>query len=50
MALWGGRDFYFLANTGWNAFDEQGRKLPGVAPVESAVWSLTLNAGTSRAR
>ncbi len=37
-----GRDFYFLANTGWNAFDEQGSKLPGVAPVESAVWSLPL--------
>ena len=37
-----GRDFYFLANTGWNAFDEQGKKVPGVAPVESSVWKLPL--------
>ena len=43
-----GRDFYFLANTGWNAFDEQGRKLPGVAPVESAVRSLALQFTNSR--
>ena len=38
-----GRDFYFLANTGWNAFDEQGKKVPGAAPVESSVWKIALS-------
>ncbi len=36
------RDFYFLANSGWGAFDQQGRKSPGAAPVESSVWRTTL--------
>jgi len=37
-----GRDFYFLANTGWDAFDQQGKKVPGVALVESSVCKLPL--------
>jgi len=45
-----GRDFYFLANTGWNAFDAQGKKVPGALAVESSLWRLALNAGMSRAR
>jgi len=39
-----GQRFYFLANTGWNAFDEQGRKLPGLAAVASSIWSFPLDA------
>ncbi len=40
-ALVNGR-FYFLANTGWDAFNDQGAKQPGVRPVISAIWSLPL--------
>lgn len=36
--------FYFLANTGWDAYDGQGAKQPGVPPVISAVWSMPLSA------
>ena len=38
-----GRDFYFLANSGWNAFDAQGKKVPGAAPVGSSVWKSALS-------
>ena len=37
-----GRDFYFLANTGWDAFDQQGKKVQGAALVESSVCKLPL--------
>ena len=37
-----GRDFYFLANTGWGAFDAKGKKKEGAAPVESTVRRMTL--------
>ena len=42
-ALLDGR-FYFLANTGWDAYDEHGAKRSGVPPVISALWSLPLSA------
>lgn len=37
-----GELFYFLTSTGWDAYDEQGRRKPGVAPVRSAVYALPL--------
>jgi hypothetical protein len=37
-----GGDFYFLANTGWGAFDAKGNKKEGTAPVESTVRRMTL--------
>lgn len=37
-----GDSFYFLTNTGWGEYDDQGRKRPGSAPVESAVRALPL--------
>lgn len=37
-----GRDFYFLANTGWGAFDAKGKKKEGTAPVESTVRRMAL--------
>ena len=39
----GDRDtFYFLANTGWDQYDDQGRKKAGSAPVESAIRKIVL--------
>jgi hypothetical protein len=35
-------DFYFLANTGWGEFDQQGKKKAGAQPVESTVRRLPL--------
>jgi hypothetical protein len=35
-------DFYFLANTGWGEFDQQGKKKAGAEPVESTVRRLPL--------
>jgi hypothetical protein len=35
--------FYFLANTGWEAYDEHGAKKPGLPPVISTIWSLPLS-------
>jgi sugar lactone lactonase YvrE len=37
-----GRRFYFLANSGWDAFDAQGRKRNAAPPVVSSVWSFAL--------
>jgi len=37
-----GGDFYFLANSGWNQFDEQGKKKAGAEPVESTVRRISL--------
>lgn len=37
-----GNTFYFLANTGWGEYDEQGKKKAGSAPVESSVRKITL--------
>jgi hypothetical protein len=37
-----GGEFYFLANTGWGEFDQQGKKKTGSPPVESTVRRMTL--------
>lgn len=37
-----GGEFFFLADTGWNAWDEKGRKKPGAAPVRSSIRKFTL--------
>jgi hypothetical protein len=37
-----GNQFYFLVNTGWNAYDQQGKKRAGAPVVESAVYKITL--------
>jgi sugar lactone lactonase YvrE len=37
-----GDDFYFLANSGWNQYDQNGKKKPSSAPVESEVRKLTI--------
>jgi hypothetical protein len=37
-----GGEFYFLANSGWNAYDEKGKKKPGSAPIISTVRALRL--------
>jgi sugar lactone lactonase YvrE len=34
--------FYFLANTGWDAYDDQGKKKTGSNPVESTVRKIIL--------
>jgi hypothetical protein len=36
------KHFYFLANTGWDAFDRNGAKKPGVEKVQSTVRKLQL--------
>ena len=38
-----GHDYYFMANTGWNAYEESGRKRAGSAPVDSSIWKLPLD-------
>jgi hypothetical protein len=40
-----GDDFYFLANTGWSEYDQEGKKKAGSAPVESTVRKLRLPKG-----
>jgi hypothetical protein len=35
-------DFYYLANTGWGAFDQQGKRKHGAEPVESTVRRMPL--------
>ena len=40
-----GDDFYFLANSGWNEYDQDGKKKAGSAPVESTVRKLRLPKG-----
>lgn len=37
-----GNTFYFLANTGWDAYDDQGKKKAGSNPVESTVRKIVL--------
>jgi sugar lactone lactonase YvrE len=37
-----GDDFYFLANTGWSAYDDKGKKKPGSPPVESTIRKINL--------
>ena len=40
-----GDDFYFLANSGWNEYDQDGKKKAGSAAVESTVRKLRLGKG-----
>jgi sugar lactone lactonase YvrE len=37
-----GNEFYFIANTGWGEYDDQGKKKPGTVPVESSIRKLSL--------
>jgi hypothetical protein len=37
-----GDAFYLIANSGWDAYDEQGKKKPGSKPVESTVRKILL--------
>ena len=34
--------FYFIANTGWDAYDDDGKKKPDSAPVESQIRKIAL--------
>ena len=37
-----GGTFYFVANAGWDEYDDQGKKKPSSAPVESAIRKILL--------
>ena len=37
-----GGDFYFIAQTGWDAYDDDGKRKPGAAPVESQIRKIAL--------
>jgi sugar lactone lactonase YvrE len=37
-----GNTFYFIANSGWDQYDDQGKKKPGTSPVQSEVLSIAL--------
>jgi sugar lactone lactonase YvrE len=39
-----GNTFYFVANTGWDEYDDQGQKKAGGSPVESSVRKIALGA------
>jgi hypothetical protein len=39
-----GGDFYFMANTGWNVYEDDGKKKPDNAPVESQIRKIALGA------
>jgi hypothetical protein len=38
-----GNVFYFIANTGWDAYDDNGKKKPDAAPVESQIRKIILD-------
>jgi sugar lactone lactonase YvrE len=38
-----GDAFYFIANTGWDQYDDRGQKKPGSNPVESTVRKIALS-------
>ena len=38
-----GDTFYFLANSGWGEYDNDGKKKPGSGPVESSIRKIDLN-------
>jgi hypothetical protein len=40
-----GDEFYFIANSGWGEYDDQGRKKAGSAAVESSVRKFKLRSG-----
>lgn len=35
-----GRDFYFIANSGWDAFDENGTRRPDRRPSPPEIWKI----------
>jgi hypothetical protein len=37
-----GQTFYFIANTGWDAYDDDGKRKPGTPPVKSELRKLDL--------
>ena len=37
-----GDAFYFIANSGWDEYDDQGKKKPGSKPVQSTVRKILL--------
>jgi len=37
-----GNTFYFIANSGWNEYDNEGKKKPGSSPVESSIRKIVL--------
>ena len=37
-----GNTFYFIANTGWGEYDDQGKKKAGSNPVESSIRKIVL--------
>jgi len=37
-----GDSFCLIANTGWSDYDDEGVKKAGSAPVQSAIWKITL--------
>jgi len=37
-----GSTFYFIANAGWDQYDDPGKKKPGSAPVESTIRKMLL--------
>ncbi len=37
-----GDTFYFLANTGWDAYGEDGKRKKEIAPVKSQIWKIPL--------
>jgi sugar lactone lactonase YvrE len=37
-----GDTFYYIANSGWDEYDDQGKKKPGTGPVQSAVRKILL--------
>jgi len=43
-----GNTFYFIANSGWDEYDDQGKKKAGSGPVESTVRKIVLSAPRSR--
>jgi hypothetical protein len=38
-----GNTFYFIANTGWGEYDDQGKKKAGSSPVESSIRKIILS-------
>ena len=43
-----GNTFYFIANSGWDDYDDNGKKKAGSGPVESSVRKIVLGERQSR--
>ena len=37
-----GGEYYFLTNTGWSSYDDNGKKKENAGPVKPAVYKLRL--------